>query len=381
MNYCLDARTATDHFPGIARYVVSLTHALIPLLANDERLILILDPKAVSFQKLPEELRTAGKIVHAKSSPFDLNQQWEIPRLLKQVSASIYHSPYYLMPYRPRVPTIVTIYDLIPVIFPQSVSVRARLLFRIATRFALGAADRLITISETTERDLSLHFPDRAALVSAIPLAPQSEFIRKSAVEVAGVRERYGLPQAYALYFGINKPHKNLGRLIEAWALALKHWGPAGPAPVLAIAGAWDDRYPDARRLSANLDLQDQVRFLGPIPEAHLPALYSGARFFIFPSLYEGFGLPVLEAMACGTAVACSNTSSLPEVAGEAALFFDPRSPDEIAHAIRQLWEDAPLRETLASAGVKRASEFSWRQCAAQTLALYRQLAGTGPFR
>jgi len=183
---------------------------------------------------------------------------------------------------------------------------------------------------------------------------------------VAEARARYGLPERYLLYLGSNKPHKNLRRLVEAWARLQPQSMP------LVIAGAWDGRYPEARQRAAALSLEGQVRWLGPVPETDLPALYSGSLLFVFPSLYEGFGLPVLEAMACGTPVVCSNSSSLPEVAGDAALLVDPMNTEELVTAVRTALENESLRQDMTEKGLKRAQGFSWLQTAQRTLEVYR---------
>ena len=145
------------------------------------------------------------------------------------------------------------------------------------------------------------------------------------------------------------------------------------------MAGPWDERYPEAKQAVELLGAGERVRLLGPVAEADLPALYAAARVFVLPSQYEGFGLPVLEAMACGAAVACSNTSSLPEIAGDAALTFDPFDVDAIAAALRRLLSDEPLRAALVQAGYAQAARFSWAKTAAATLAVYRQVTQQTP--
>jgi alpha-1,3-rhamnosyl/mannosyltransferase len=200
------------------------------------------------------------------------------------------------------------------------------------------------------------------------------------------LRRRLALPERYALYLGSNKPHKNLPRLIEAWArvrrseVGTRHTHHATRNnskskirnPKLLIAGAWDERYPEAKHLAESLYVTDSVHFLGPIPNADLPILYAGAELFIFPSLYEGFGLPVLEAMACGTPVACSNASSLPEVTGDAALLFDPTDVATMAAAMQQMLGDQTLRRELSEKGRAQAARFSWERTAQEALAAYR---------
>jgi alpha-1,3-rhamnosyl/mannosyltransferase len=365
--YVLDARTITAHFPGIARYVVSLARAMAPLLENGEDLVLLLDPTRSSpwDLRMPHDERV--RVVDVPVSPFSLRQQWAIPRLLRRLGADVYHSPYYLMPYAPGVPTLLTVYDLIPLLFPTHVSFRARLLFRWVTTLALQTANRVLAPSEATRRDILSTFRLSAGKVTFIPLAADQTLRPCPTGEVEAVRGKHALPEAYVLYLGSNKPHKNLVRLVEAWAQLQPQ-----PLP-LVIAGLWDPRYPEARLRARVLGLEGSVLWPGPIPEPDLPAIYTGATLFVFPSLYEGFGLPALEAMACGVPVACAGTSSLGEVAGDAALYFDPTSAEEISDVLRQALTHPDLRAELREKGLARAAEFSWEQTAGKTLRLYRK--------
>ncbi len=361
--YVLDARARGPHFPGIGRYVGSLAPALAAQLAEGESLDLLEMPNAEPLP-LPEGAPVTR--VSVRASPFSPRQQAALPRVLR--GAAAYHSPYYLMPYRPGVPTVLTVYDLIPMLFPGLVSARARLLFRTAMRLAQRAAAAVICISEATRRDLLAHFPGLdPARVEAIPLAPAPQFRPQPEAEVRRVRAAYGLPPEFALYVGINKPHKNLPRLLEAW-------GTLPAAPPLVLAGPWDPRYPEAKAAAARLP-PGRARFLGPVPEADLPGLYAACRVFVFPSLYEGFGLPVVEALACGAAVACANTASLPEAAGEAAVLFDPHDPAAITAGVQAALALPPD----PAPRLAQAASFSWERTAAATLAAYRRLAA-GPF-
>ena len=366
MKFCLDARTATGHFPGIGRYVSNLAREMADQLSGGERLIVVRDPAGAGRWKLPATRPGVVSVVESTASPFGLGQQFAIPRLLRGSRTEVYHSPYYLMPYRPGVPTVVTIYDLIPQHFPEYVSARARLLFQAATRLALAAARQVITISEASRRDLLAAYRLPPERVTAIPLAPDPRFRLQPQEEIARVREKYALA-AYVLYVGINKPHKNLVRLLEAWQRVESE-------AVLVIAGAWDERYSQPKRRAAALGLGERVRFLGPVDDGDLPGLYAGARLFVFPSRYEGFGLPVIEAMACGAPVACANTSSLPEVAGEAAVLFDPQDTQGMAEAMQSVLESSDGRSVLQERGLEQAARFSWARTAAETLAVYRML-------
>ncbi|MCA9873491.1 MAG: glycosyltransferase family 4 protein [Anaerolineales bacterium] len=368
--YALDARTATDHFPGIGRYVSNLARALPPVLASDERLILLRDPTRPSRWQLPAPSAQVAWVETAVS-PFSLSQQWQIPKLLREVGADLYHSPYYLMPYRTGIPSLLTFYDLIPQRFPQYVSPRARLLTSLLTRLALRAADQVVAISQFTRDDALAAYPLAAEKITAVPLAADPHFQPQSAAEIDRIRTTYHLPPTYALYLGINKPHKNLVNLLLAWNMLIEQ---LPEAPPLVIAGAWDERYPEAKETAAALNLTSHITFLGPVAEEDLPGLYAGAALFVFPSQYEGFGLPVIEAMACGTAVACARTSSLPEVGGEAAAYFDPTQPEEITAVLYHLLTDNAARERRQALGQKQAQLFSWEKTAVETLALYRQL-------
>ncbi|MGC9395225.1 MAG: glycosyltransferase family 4 protein [Anaerolineae bacterium] len=362
--YALDARTATPHFPGIGRYITNLARALIPQLASDEQLIVFSDPA------YPLDLPSGGAAhsLPVDVSPFSLRQQWVIPRLLHQHKAGVYHSAYYLMPYVTGVPTLLTLYDLIPIRFPEHSTLKAQLLFRWATMLAVRAAEHTIAISKATRRDFLAHFSLNPERITAIPLAADPAFIPKPPNVIAALRVRYQLPEKFLLYLGSNKPHKNLVRLIEAWTAIQAE----APDITLVIAGAWLPQHPEPRQRAQDLGIDDRVCWLGSLPGADLPALYTAAEAFIFPSLYEGFGLPVIEALACGTPVACANTSSLPEVAGNAAVLFDPTQTESIVDAMRQLLGDGDLRVDLQRRGLAQAAKFSWSRTAQETLALYR---------
>lgn len=377
--YVLDARTVTPHFPGIGRYVANLAPALAAQLDAGERLLVLHAPDARA--RLAAVAGPRVRLLPTSISPFALGQQLQLPRLLRQAGdADLYHSTYYLMPYSMRLPTVLTFYDLIPLQHPETVSRRARLLFRLTMGMALGVSASVLSISEAARRDVLARFKLPPERVTTTPLAADARFCPQPPDAVARVRATYDLPEEIALFVGINKPHKNLVRLIQAFGRLLQK----GSSATLVIAGPWDDRYPEAKavaasmpgRLPGNLPAGESVRFLGPVADADLPALYAAATVFVLPSLYEGFGLPVLEAMACGAAVACSSTSSLPEIAGDAALTFDPQDVEAMAGAVGRLLGERELRDRMAQAGLARAASFTWEKTAALTLAVYRQVLG-----
>ena len=371
IRYVLDARTATDHFPGIGRYTVNLARAMIPFLGAGEELILLHDPVRPSVWNLRALAGERLRVIDVPLSPFSIRQQLELPRLLRRLKADVYHSPYYLMPYRPGVPSLVTIYDLIPLRYPSYFTPVQRLIFAITVRLAARSAQRVIAVSQSTAHDLRhlLRLPD--ARISVILAAADPAFHAPTPAEVETVRQKYRLPERYVLHLSSNKPHKNQVRLVEAWASLEERRETTGCE--LVLAGREDPRYPEARHRIKALNLEGRVRVLGGIPDEDLPSLYGGASWFVFPSLYEGFGLPVLEAMACGTPVVCSNTSSLPEIVGDAAITFDPTDTEAMTQALAHAQADPKCHKELSERAVRRARLFRWERTAQLTHQCYRE--------
>ena len=370
VNYCFDARASTTHFPGIGRYVFNLLRAMGPMLKDDEELTVLWDPNETSHWNLSTLQSGRIQLVAARVSPFSLFQLWILPNLLRRLAVDLYHNPYPILPYRTDQPMIVTIYDLIPIIHPRSVPLRARLLFRVSTARATRTTSFIITVSESTRRDLRRCFKLQEETIAPIPLAADPCFVRQAENEVERVQEVYSLGQRFVLYVGTNKPHKNLIRLVEAWHITCRDLPESTSGIQLVIAGPWDNRYQQAKERARQFE---NIRIIGPVKEKDLPGLYSGAAFFVYPSLYEGFGLPVLEAMACGTPVACSSSSSLVEVAGDAALLFDPEDTREMARALSRLMKEENLRRELGKRALERADQFSWDRTARETLQIYRK--------
>ncbi len=364
-SFVIDGRFVQDHFPGIGRYTFNLIRALGPV-APDQAFTVWYNPALCNTRHdLTALARSPNvRLERLDVRTFSLQEQWRLPARLGECRAGLYHSPYYIMPYRPGVPTIVTLYDLMPLRYPHYFSPHQRLIFNVANRLAVRAARRVIAISRATANDLVqlLHVP--LEKIDVIPLAADPLFRPAPASDVARVREKFKLPASYVLSVGINKPHKNLGTLVKAWQQA------KGEAGALVIAGAWDARYPMAQEGAGTRGMI----IIRNVPEDDLPALYAGARIFVMPSLYEGFGLPILEAMACGTPVIAANTSSLPEVAGNAALFFDPQAANELTEQMLQVVRSRALEEELRARSSARAAQFSWAQTARETLRVYREI-------
>jgi len=373
MRYGIDGRYIQDHFPGIGRYTYNLIRHLAPL-APDDEFIVFHDPTAPNSRYDVGALgRLANvRLVRVTISPFSVQQQIVVPRLARQQRLSLYHSPFYLFPFALSCPTVVSMHDLIPLLCPGSDWHRgSRWLFAMVAGIAVRRADVVLVDSEATHQAVCNRWRVPCGHVVTIPLAADDAWARSGAAQTAPVQSKLGLDKPYILHVGTNKPHKNLTRLVEAWAAVPQS---SRAAALLALAGAHDPRYPETRLAVARLGLGDEVRFLGMVSDEELPMLYAGALGFVFPSLYEGFGLPVLEAMASGVPVACSNRPSLPEVAGQAALLFDPERVSDIALVLQRMLDEPALRARLACAGRQHAKAFSWSRTAAETLQAYRRL-------
>jgi len=375
MRLLVDARAIQDHFPGIGRYTFNLIDALAPQLDGELLVITHHAPRATQYD-LNHLARHPNLTRIPTAIPiFSWRAQTALPRLIRSLKPDLVHFPYNVRPFWLDIPSLLTLYDIIPRRFPAYFTVRSRWQIELMQRLAIRSSRAFVAISQATAADFQRAYGVPAARITVTPLAADPIFQPQSPEIIAALRRRLALPDRYILYLGSNKPHKNLPRLIKAWANSQQSTINNQRA-VLVIAGAWDERYPEAKRLVEQQDLAGIVRFLGPVTNADLPALYAGAELFVFPSLYEGFGLPVLEAMACAAPVACSNTSSLPEIAGEAALTFDPTDVEAMAAAMNRLLGDSTLRADLAQRGSEQAGRFSWKRTAKATLPVYRKLLG-----
>ncbi len=292
------------------------------------------------------------------------------PRAARRLGARVLHVPHFGPPLRPPLPTIVTIHDLIPIVLPEY---RGSLAVRAYTRLAAAgarAARIILADSESSRRDIITHLGIPPERVKVVYLAAASRYAPASDEQVARVRAKYDLPERYVLYLGGFDVRKNVPMIVHAFS-ALPQEQADGWR--LVIAGQLPEAnsvfFPDPRRNAG-----PAVRFIGQVEEADKPALYAAAGAFVYPSLYEGFGLPPLEAMACGAPVLSSRTSSLPEVVGEAGLLLNPREIGEWVSGLNAVLGDRALRANLRARGLAQASRFSWDRTARSTLDVYLHL-------
>lgn len=269
---------------------------------------------------------------------------------------------------------VVTVHDLISIIFREHYRHnKLRPLFDWMWTRATRRADKIIAVSESTKRDIVEYLDVPENKIKVVYEAADPIYGPVAGGEVESAKKRFKINGSYIMYVGGMDPRKNLDGLLNAYGRL--------PADLncehkLVVAGRRDQWYPGIEKLITKLGLRERVIFTGFVPDEMLVALYNGASVFVLPSLYEGFGLPLLEAMSCGTPVVCSNAASIPEVVGDAALMVDPRDIDGLATAIERVLTDSELREGLREKGFKRAKSFSWEKTARGTLAVYEEVAG-----
>jgi glycosyltransferase involved in cell wall biosynthesis len=363
----IDARKLHDF--GIGTYIRNLLRQLARLDRQTEFVLLCRPEDMPSLASLGENLRPVAET----SRNYSIIEQIKIPLALKRERVTLFHAPHYVLPPLVACRSVVTIHDCIHLMFPQYLPNRLALGYARASIFAAARrATRVLTVSESSKRDI-LRFVDiKPEKIDVIYNAYDERFaVEPREEDVDRVRERYQLHDEFVLYAGNVKPHKNLERLIEAFHLVrrrgLDHLR-------LVLIGDEISTYAALRRAVHRHQLHPYVRFLGYLPEETLGVMYRLAGVFVFPSLYEGFGLPPLEAMASGTPVVTSNVSSLPEVAGDAAVLVDPYDPNAIANGIYQVLTDDQLRRDLRARGAARARQFSWEQSARRVREIYGEV-------
>ena len=371
LHIAIDARWIFSELSGIGLYtqelIAALTHCPTP-----HRYTLIFNCAEVMARTAAQTGFTSRSNVTARlarTGPYAPADQIALPLALSRWGVDVYHATNFMMPlWRPgKEKRVVTIHDLIPLLYrdhaPRSKKNRFFPVYKKLVQRVAGRADMIISVSESTRRDIVDHLlPDGAEKIRVI---------------YEGVHRAYRPAERHArdgiqfLYVGRRDPYKNLPMLIQS----LHDLRRDGLNATLRIIGGDDPRYPEAADLARKLNLGDAVLWSGYVLDRDLLAAYQQADVFVLPSRYEGFGLPVLEAMACGTPVICSNTSSLPEVAGKAALLIDPANPATLTEAMRRLVNEPELRARLSDEGIARAAGFSWEETARQTIAAYEEAA------
>jgi glycosyltransferase involved in cell wall biosynthesis len=384
MNIAIDARWIFPEITGIGAYTRELLRHLAAQ-DGDNRYLLLFGDAGLRDRTFREAALTGRPNVAAAVLPyglFSIRNQLQLPGFLRRQGVDVFHSTNYMIPLaafprrKPgRIGCVVTVHDVIPLLFPEAAprsrksrvfALYRRLMIEIGRR-----ADRIVTVSETSRGDVirQLRIPaDRAAAVQAIH-SGIGDMFRPAPPTSPG-------PGRTILYVGRSDPYKNLFGLVEAFAAARARCR----EPLrLVIVGPRDPRYPEPAQRALTLGVGAAVTWAGYLHDDALVAAYQQADVLAMPSRYEGFGFPVLEAMACGTPVVCSDIPTHREIAGDAAMFANPESTPELADALVRVLTDAALRRALAAQGLARAARFTWAATAARTLAVYRELAPVVP--
>jgi glycosyltransferase involved in cell wall biosynthesis len=360
------SRTVLARRTGTERYALEITRALIAAAPDEQFVLYFNQPPADGLMLRSANVR--WRVIPSR-------RLWTLARLSIEMATHppnvLFVPAHSLPPILPRA-SVATIHDLGYLHFPREHPPAARILRRLANRWSARRATRVIAISGATRDDLVRYdgiAPARIAVVhhglTALFQAPQTP------ASIEAVRQRHGLAEPYLLFVGTLQPRKNLERLL----LAFDRVAADEATLTLALVGAMGWQQERLTRALAGLRARDRVRVLGFVDDADLPPLMAGALALAYPSLYEGFGLPAIEAMACGTPVLTSTTSSMPEVVGDSALLVDPLSVEAIAGGLRRILRDEALRRDLRERGLERARMFTWERAARETQAVLRAAA------
>ncbi len=353
---------------GVSRYIYNLL-AHLPEVDPEGDYTVFLNSRCA----LP--LSGTQKRSHLPTQKPSIRILWEQllqPPQLRAAGIALLHSPLNIQPLLLPCKGVITVMDLTFVVYPESFKPLQRIYQNLFTRLSAQRASRVITISTSTAKDLQRFFavPAAKTTVTLPGVGAAYHPIRNTAM-LDSFRLRHGLPERFILFVGTLEPRKNLVTLLHAYA-QFKRQSQTGHNLVLAGVKGWS--YQPIFTAVDELGLQADVLFPGFVTEDELPLWYNTADVFVYPSLYEGFGLPPLEAMACGRPVAVADASSLPEVVGDAALRLDPHQPEEWAAALLRLCRDADLRSDLAARALERARQFSWLRMTQQTVQVYRDV-------
>ncbi len=365
MRFAVDAHALGRHLTGNETYVRNLLRAFSEIDRDSDFLAYISEPSAEAL--VPERF----DVRRVASSPY-ARLGWDIPGRLRTDKVDLLHVQY-TAPVLCNVPVVVTVHDVSYLQHPEYFTFGRRTQLRCTVAYTIRKAAAVLTVSEFSKESILREYNIPSEKIHVVPNASSSDFrVVGREKAVAAARKILGFQQPFVLTVGDLQPRKNHVALIGAFAnLVAAH--PQLPHK-LVLVGKDTWFAPKVREAAQNSGVADRIHFAGFVSDADLVSLYNACDCFIFPSLYEGFGLPIIEAMACGRAVACSDTSAMPEVADGAGLLFDPRSEDAMLRAMADILRDSELRGRMERLAVQRASLFSWQRSAKATLDVYKQV-------
>lgn len=371
----LDAGPAVHQRAGLARYTESLAAALWRHCRDAIDVTLFYNSH--SGHRPPDSLAAIpARTLKLGQYPWRLGvlacQLLKAPIVERRLGAGgIFHATEHLLPWTAR-PAVMTVHDLIFERYPQHHTAANRAFLRVAMPLFVKRADAIIAVSRHTKKDLLESYGTPASKIHVVEEGIEERFRPVDEEEIRQVKERHGIRRPYLLMVGTLEPRKNHQLAFEALARLKAEGRPHG----LVVAGGGGWLFASVRSKVEQLQLTEEVLFAGRVADEELPALYSGADCFLMPSLYEGFGIPVLEAMACGAPVVCSKASSLPEVAGSAARYIGAMTGEGLAEEVRQVLSNAEAAAQMRRDGLRQAARFCWRDAAMNTVDVYRSVAG-----
>ncbi|MBE9473255.1 MAG: glycosyltransferase family 4 protein [Chloroflexi bacterium] len=375
MRIGIDATALPPQPVGAGNYIIQLIRALAGINANDEYVIfaqqrghaLISLPENESFEWIILEDRNPGSRL--------IWEQTLFPRLIRKSGVDLLHSLHYTRPVRLPCASVVTFHDMTFFLYPELHTRAKRLFFPLAIRASARQADALTAISESTRQDAIRVLGISPEKITATQLGVDPAFrpINDTAA-MRKIAEKYDLPDRFILYVGLIEPRKNLPMLINAYKCLID----GGENYKLVLVGRYGWMYEDLLRQINNLDLGGMVHFTGYVSQEDLPLVYNLSSLFVYPTIYEGFGLPALEAMACGVPVITTDVSSLPEIVGEAGMLVPVNNVEALYGAMIEVLGDEDLCREMINKGIQRAAKFTWEQTAKLTLQVYQQVMQTG---
>ena len=376
MRVGIDIRSISDF--GVGTYIRNIVRALASVDHTDEFLLIGEAERSFDMTRLPANFRA----VPLPDPVSTTRGYFALRRCIRDERCDLLHIPtlFWLPPYLPPCPYLVTVHDVLDYMYraTNGAGIRGSLNFY-STRYVLQHAARILAVSNFTKNDVSRLFNISPNRIEVLYNAIDERFLLGHATdkEREFIRERYQVTYPFILYAGRISPHKNLVRIIEAFSALKTELAREGLFPELKLIIIGDEvsRHPDLRRTVIRGGVQNDVRFLGFVPIDVLRIFYDTAKVFVFPSLYEGFGLPPLEAMAHGTPVVTSNASSLPEVVGNAAVMVNPENVFDIMRAMQRVLTDQALREKLKARGYEQVRRFSWEDSARRLAQVYTTVA------
>lgn len=368
MRIAIDAHSVGTQLAGNESYATNLIEALAQIDKTNEYTLYVTKTEAVErFHRRWPNFDVRQTVPHTPLIRIPLILSAE----LRKRPVDVLHVQFTAPPASPC-PVVVSIHDLSFEHLPQTFTRRSRTQLRLTVRYSARVAARLIVPTDYGKNDLATTYKIPPEKIDVIPLAAGRTFSPASEKDVQRVRQTYVIQDEYILSVGSIQPRKNLPRLIAAFARLRSTWS-NGKLPKLVLVGKQAWLYDETIRAIESAGIEDSVILTGYVPAADLPALYTGATCFVYPSYFEGFGLPPLEAMRCGTPVITGNTTSLPEVVGDAALTVDPFSVEALESGIKKLLINPDLRATLRVKGLAQAEGFNWQDTARETLAVYQR--------